>query len=152
MWRPAIPGDDDAIIAMSLALFAEDPSPETVGREQVARTLDTLRREPQRGTAAVLELDEAVVGYALLIAFWSNELGGEVAIIDELYVAPSARGSGHALALLEQLAHHAGPYPRRAVALALETTPGNQRARRLYERAGFVAKNLGMRLRLPSAR
>lgn len=72
VWRAASPGDDAAIVAMCLALNAEDamnvagqlasytdnttmayipanPGPRLVVAEQVHRTLDTLRREPLRG-------------------------------------------------------------------------------------------------------
>jgi len=52
------------------------------------------------------------VGYALLISFWSNELGGEVCNIDELSVASEYRGRGLATALIEQLAEGgASPWP-----------------------------------------
>src|SRR5262245_33002759 len=132
MWRAATSADDDAIVASSLALFAEDPSPERVDAEQVRRTLLALRAEPLRGQAVVLELDGEVLGHALLISFWSNELGGDVCTIDELYVAPRARGAGHATALLEALSR--GQLYPAAVALQLEVTPGNARAHALYRR------------------
>lgn len=143
MWRPAHPADDDAIAALSLALYAEDPSAYPVGAAQTRRTLAALRAEPGRGRAVVLDRGAAVAGYALLVAFWSNELGGEVCVIDELYVPPAHRGQGWATRLIEDLAAGRGPWPTRPVALALEVTAGNARARALYERLGFRAKNLG---------
>jgi hypothetical protein len=39
----------------------------------------------------VCDVERRTVGYALLISFWSNELGGEVCNIDELFVAPVYR-------------------------------------------------------------
>jgi ribosomal protein S18 acetylase RimI-like enzyme len=146
MWRAATPGDDDAIVASSLALFTEDPSPERVDAAQVRRTLLALRAEPLRGHAVVLELDGDVRGHAFLISFGSNELGGDVCTIDELYVAPAARGAGHASALLEALAR--GQLYPGAVALQLEVTPGNARAQALYRRLGFAGKNVGLRKRV----
>ncbi|MBP8810983.1 MAG: GNAT family N-acetyltransferase [Candidatus Accumulibacter meliphilus] len=149
MWRPAEPRDDDDLIALSVALNAEDPGPAPVPAEHVRRTLATLRAAPSRGTALVLEVDGRPAGYAFLIGFLSNELGGDVCVIDELYVAPAHRGHGHATRLLDDLATGAAPYAAGAVALALETTPGNAAARRLYERVGFRARNLAMRRLLP---
>jgi GNAT superfamily N-acetyltransferase len=149
MWRPAEPRDDDDLIALSVALNAEDPGPAPVPAEHVRRTLTTLRAAPERGTALVLEVDGQAAGYAFLIGFLSNELGGDVCVIDELYVAPAHRGHGHATRLLDDLATGAAPYAAGAVALALETTPGNAAARRLYERVGFRARNLAMRRLLP---
>lgn len=147
MWRLAVPDDDDAIARLCHALYEEDPSPEPVPQSHISRTLAVLRSEPVRGRAVVLELDGVVAGYALLVAFWSNELGGEICEIDELYVAPAARGRGHGGELLAGLASGALPWAAHCVALALETTPANARARRLYERAGFHAHNQSMVLR-----
>ncbi len=148
MWRPATPADDDALIRLGLSLYAEDPSPEEVPAASFRRTLDTLRAEPTRGCALALEIEGRVVGYALLVSFWSNELGGEVCDIDELYVAPEARSHGHSSRLLDALAAGSKLWPGDAVALALEVTPDNARARALYERLGFAGKNLGLRRRV----
>jgi GNAT superfamily N-acetyltransferase len=148
MWRDAVTADDEAIVRMCTALNAEDPGPEPVPPEHMRRTLRTLRESPVRGRAVVLEIDGATAGYALLISYWSNELGGEVCVIDELYVAPEHRGSAYATRFLESLAARREPWVANAVALALETTPDNERARRLYERVGFRGRNLSMRRRL----
>jgi GNAT superfamily N-acetyltransferase len=145
MWRAATAEDDLAIIPMCLALNAEDPGPMAVAAEQVQRTLETLRREPLRGRALVLDVDKEVVGYALLISFWSNEAGGELCTVDELFIAPGHRQKGHATDLLERLAGGEEPWSSSAVGIALEVTPGNERARRFYERLGFEGGNRMMR-------
>jgi GNAT superfamily N-acetyltransferase len=147
-WRLARAEEDDAIVAMCLALNAEDPG-QPVGAEQVQRTLRELRAEPVRGRAVVAELDAQVVGYALLVAFWSNEYGGEICDIDELYVKPAHRGAGIATRLFAQLEDDRVLWPRRPVALELEATPANSRARAYYERLGFAARNALLRKRLP---
>jgi GNAT superfamily N-acetyltransferase len=85
---------------MCLALYEEDPSPMPVPEGNSRTTLATLRAEPVRGRAVVLEVEGVTTGYALLISFWSNELGGELIVIDELYVTPSFRNRGHARELL----------------------------------------------------
>jgi ribosomal protein S18 acetylase RimI-like enzyme len=152
MWRPARPDEDAALIALCGALYAEDPSPAPVPPAQVAATLAALRAAPWRGRALALELGAGPVGYALLIAFWSNELGGEVCVIDELYVAPAQRSQGWGSALLTALQGEPGAlWPERPAALALEVTPGNHAAQALYARLGFAGKNLAWRrpLRAP---
>lgn len=151
MWRPARPDDDAALIALCGALYTEDPSPAPVPPAQVAATLAALRAAPWRGRALALDLGAGPVGYALLIAFWSNELGGEVCVIDELYVAPAHRSLGWGSALLTALQGEPGAlWPDRPAALALEVTPGNHAAQALYARLGFAGKNLAWRRPLPT--
>lgn len=148
MWRLARPSDEDAIVEMSLALYREDPSPIAPGAEQVRRTLSVFRREPSRGRAIVLECDAQCAGYCLLVWFYSNEYGGNVCTIDELYVTTAARGQGQGTRLIEELIQGSDLLPPATVALALEVTPDNHRARALYERLGFSARNTLMRRRL----
>jgi GNAT superfamily N-acetyltransferase len=115
---------------MSIELNAEDPGPESVSSAQVRRTLAKLREDPARGRAIVCEVEGAVAGYALLISFWSNELGGEVCTLDEVFVVAKRRGRGLTTALLERLA--AGDksvWPSQPAALTLEVSAHNQRAR-----------------------
>jgi ribosomal protein S18 acetylase RimI-like enzyme len=116
-----------------------------VPREQTYRTLQKLRDDPSRGRALALELDGTVVGYALLISFWSNELGGEICTVDELYVDPEKRGQGHGTSLLEGLPTNRELWPSEPVAVALEVRPGNARARALYERLGFKGETMLMK-------
>jgi hypothetical protein len=76
-WRISRPHDDDLIVDMCLALNREDPGPQPVAIHQVRRTLAEVRANPVRGVIPVLELHRRVEGYALLVAYWSNELGGD---------------------------------------------------------------------------
>ena len=147
MWRPATESDDDVLVEMCLALYREDPGPFAADARLARETLATLRREPWRGRAVLLELGRQVAGYALLIAYWSNEFGGEVCAVDELYVTPDLRGRGHGAALFEAI-ERGDVWPAPVVALALGVTPGNTRARRLYERLGFAAVGVSMVKRL----
>ncbi len=149
-WRTATSADDQALRRMMHALYAEDPSTVAMTDEKIERTLATLARDRVRGVAVVLDDAQGVpgapAGYALLCSFWSNELGGEVCILDELYVAASARGRGAATSLASGLLARTTPWFRDAVAVELEVTPGNARARALYERLGFAPlKNAVMR-------
>lgn len=148
MWRPARPEEDALIRGMCLDFYREDPG-EPVSEDQVQCTLDRLREDPIRGRAIVLEQDGLVVGYALLISFWSNEYGGEICNIDELYVKAPYRNRGLATSLFSAVSDDRSLWPERPVLLELEVTPNNHRARALYERLGFRSKNLTFRRRLP---
>lgn len=140
MWRAARDDEDERIVRMSLALYAEDPSDRPVGPEQIRRTLSVLRREPSRGRAVVAEVDGGVVGYALLVSYWSNELGGEICTVDELWIDPSVRGRKIGSRLFDAILEDRALWPVPPVALELEVTPDNARARALYERLAFTLK------------
>lgn len=92
-------------------------------------------------------LERQVVGYCLLVSFWSNEFGGEVCIVDELYIMPAFRRQGLAKELLESLRDRSELWPTTAVAIGLEVSPTNTAARQLFERHGFVGANTAMHLR-----
>ena len=119
---------------MVLGLYQEDPAGEAITREKIRGTIHELERHPEKGTIIVFRVDEAVVGYAILIFYWSNEWGGDIINVDELYVKPAWRNQGIATVFFERLQE--GEFGE-AVALALEVTPTNEGVRRYYQKLGF---------------
>jgi GNAT superfamily N-acetyltransferase len=125
---------------MSLALYEEDPASGPVLAAHIRATMARFREEPLRGRAVVLDNDGHPVGYALLVSFWSNELGGEICTIDEIYVRAAWRSRGCGSRLIESLNLDRTIWPARPVAFELEVSPENRRALELYERLGFRLK------------
>jgi ribosomal protein S18 acetylase RimI-like enzyme len=90
------------------------------------------------------------VGYCILVPFWSNEFGGAMLYLDELWIAPEHRGRGLGRAAIDAVVAwaEAGGFAR----VALEVNDENQAARRLYARAGFVVEDrrtMARQLRAP---
>jgi len=139
MWRLAQIEDSARIIGMCRDLYFEDPGEDARrGEKHIEQTLAELRANPVRGKAAVLELDREIVGYALLISYWSNEFNGEFCTIDELFVEPGFRGKGFASELVRMLQKPQNHlWPRRPAAIMVEAYRTNPRAKKLYERLGF---------------
>jgi ribosomal protein S18 acetylase RimI-like enzyme len=132
--RPVTAADHPDVLRMVRALYVEDPSPRTPSDEDVRRTLAVLA-DAARGAALVVDDAGPPFGYVFLTKLWSNELGGEIVFIDELWITPERRGRGVGTALIA----HAMRAMREsgAVAFELEVTHDNARARALYERLGF---------------
>src|SRR5438477_6450973 len=121
---------DDAVVSMMNALYAEDSATAPHDSSKFAQTLRLLRSEPARGRVILfLEENNSLHGYAIVIPFWSNELGGAVAFVDELYVIPNSRRMGIARGLFEFVNRER---PFGAVAMSLEVSPKNQKAWNLY--------------------
>jgi ribosomal protein S18 acetylase RimI-like enzyme len=143
MWRQATERDDGVVVEMCFRLYEDDPGPLAGDGRAIRETLARLRREPWRGQLAVLDVGQQVIGYALLIAYWSNEFGGEVCAVDELYVARDFRSRGHGAALIQAI-ERGDVWRAPVAAISLGVTPSNTRARRLYERLGFAAVGVSM--------
>ena len=133
--RPVTAADHDEVHRMVRALYAEDPSPHPPGDAEVTRTLAALADERRGAVLVVDDGDGAPFAYLFLTKLWSNELGGDLVFIDEIWVAPDRRSGGVGTALIEHAIR--AMRERGAVAFELEVTPGNARARALYERLGF---------------
>jgi GNAT superfamily N-acetyltransferase len=125
------------VLAMMEALYGEDEAASGVDRARFPLTIRTLVLDPSRGRIVLFEEEISVQGYAVLIPFWSNEFGGNLVLIDELFVKAEARSRGIGRGFLEFVANSR---PFDAVGAILEVSPRNSRARRLYESAGFALR------------
>ena len=126
--------DTGVVTELIKALYREDPAGKAMTDEKIRGTFDRLAAHPHAGTLLVFETDSRTIGYALLINFWSNEYGGNVLVIDELYIIPAFRGQGMGTRFIQYLAENRF---NDCVALELEVLPYNVRALKLYERIGF---------------
>jgi GNAT superfamily N-acetyltransferase len=84
--------------------------------------------------------DDGVVGFALNQWKWSSLNGARVVVMDDLFVAESARGAGHADALIEAVAEVARRHG--APLISWFTMPDNKRAHTVYDRMGGTAETL----------
>jgi GNAT superfamily N-acetyltransferase len=132
------------VLGMMRELYATDAPELNVNPEKFPATIDRLLEEPSRGRILLFMRDDALAGYALLIPYWSNEFGGIVVLVDELLVETDYRGQGIASAFFRFIERDR---PFDAVALSLEVSPKNTRARDLYEGMGFAARHFQMMTR-----
>jgi GNAT superfamily N-acetyltransferase len=122
---------------MMRRLYEEDPAQHSINPRSFAKTLGFLLANPSRGRVILFKKRRRLVGYALLIPFWSNEFGGILLFIDELFVLREHRGQGIAKTFFSRLKRRP---PFNAIALALEVTRANRKAKRLYDSLGFIRR------------
>ena len=135
---------------MVFCLYGEDPEGEAISEEKIRRTVRESMERPEKlrivlicaggedeaGDAAVTTgANAAVVGYSILVFYWSNEYGGDIVNIDELYIKKEFRKGGIASNFIKC---QMGAY-KNTRAIAIETTPSNEAAASLYKKLGFKA-------------
>ena len=133
-YRPFKDSDKEIISGLIQNLYKEDNSIRPMTAEKIRRTFDVFRSYPGNGSLIVIEKDNIIAGYSILINFWSNEFGGYILFVDELYIKKEFRGNGIATDFLKYLSVSR---TEETVALQLQVTPYNIKARKLYERIGF---------------
>lgn len=133
-FRKFTSSDKGVLAEMILGLYTEDPSDKIVDIQKIERTFESLLKEPTRGTIVLFEKGDQIAGYSILINFWSNEFGGNILIIDELFVQKEFRSQGIASRFIQYLVDTRF---NDSVALQLEVTPDNHRALALYKSLGF---------------
>ena len=98
------------------------------------RTFDLIMKGTPYVSAYLISYNETVVGYGLLSFTYSNEAGGMVVWLEEIYIREAYRGKGLGN---EYLRFVSATYRETAAWLRLEIAPQNDRAKRLYERHGY---------------
>jgi GNAT superfamily N-acetyltransferase len=109
---------DEQLLALSRALIADH---ELEGIQHIART----------AAAAA-----PAVGFATVFWSWDTTEASRIGIMNDLYVAPEARGGGVAEALIAACMESCRR--RGASRLEWETAPQNLRAQAVYDRVGGV--------------
>ena len=96
----------------------------------------TLIADPEREGVQLLARDAqaSAVGFASVFWSWDTTVASRIGIMNDLFVAPRARGSGLAEALIEASLQRCAM--RGAVRLEWQTAPDNVRAQTVYERVG----------------
>ena len=74
------------------------------------------------------------VGYSLITSYWCNEEGGNILVLDELYIRPTERHKGYATTFMEWLDEN---FKDRAVSITLEVLTTNIDAIKVYKKEGF---------------
>lgn len=91
--RPATPADLDVLLEFNAGLALETEG-RTLDRARLARGLELVLGDRERGAYRVAERGGAVVGALLVTREWSDWRAGWFWWIQSVYVARSARGSG----------------------------------------------------------
>ncbi|MDC6363818.1 MULTISPECIES: GNAT family N-acetyltransferase [Flavobacteriaceae] len=136
-FRPCSVSDFATVTDLIIKLYNEDPGLIQMTKEKALGTLELLSKKADLGSVLVIEVKGETIGYCMLINYWSNEYGGNILHIDELFIKEEYRSKGIGSQLIYRLAKSKFAD---AVGLQLEVTPDNARAKKLYEKLGFTLR------------
>ncbi len=132
--------DDSSVVFEMMKDFYNSPAVlHKVPEDNYKRTLDEAEKGNPYFDLFILEKDGEIAGYAMTLYSYSNEAGGKVVWIDELYVKPAFQSRGLGREFIGYIKDKFGEYAR----IRLEVESSNDGATRLYRREGF--EELGYR-------
>jgi ribosomal protein S18 acetylase RimI-like enzyme len=137
--QPALATDIPALCRLLALLFAQEADfrPDTDRQQQA---LAMLLADPAAGRMLVCREHGAVTGMVSLLFTVSTAEGGRAAILEDLVVAPEARGKGTGTRLLRAALALARDQGCRRVTVL--TDHDNAQAQALYRAHGFAASTM----------
>lgn len=104
--------------------------------EQLLGLSRALIADPERdGVQLLARNDEGqAVGFATIYWSWATTIASRIGVMNDLFVAAGARGTGAAEELVQACVEECRKHG--AVELTWQTAPDNERAQRLYDRIG----------------
>lgn len=127
--------DKEKYIAMAKEFYKSDAVLHNIPDENIYKTFDTIVSGSPFADAYIYEHNGDIAGYALLSLTYSNEAGGHVLWIEEVYILTEYQGHGFGK---ELFAFIEKAYKDKVVRIRLEVEEANHRAISLYERLGYT--------------
>ncbi len=143
--RDAVPGDVPAILGFITDLAVYEKAAHEV-EATVERLTDTLFGEKPSARAILADLDGKPVGFAIFFESYSTWKACKGLYLEDLYVAPEARGTGTGKALLRHLARLA--LAEGCARFEWSVLDWNEPAIRVYEAVGAKPQSEWIRYRL----
>ncbi|MEI2989730.1 MAG: GNAT family N-acetyltransferase [Oscillospiraceae bacterium] len=127
---------DDKIdfIKMCMDFYNTDGVDHSIPVSNMEKTFNLLMEGLDFAKAYVCEKNNKTVGYILLALTYSNEAGGMVVWLDEIYVKPEFRSQGIGSELIDFVIEK---YKNKIARFRLEITESNIGAKKLYLSKGF---------------
>ena len=107
--RPLAPADLPVFLDLidALADYEKLPRPEPGARERLVRDAVSSGGRPPRFEALLVEVDGAVVGYAVFFMTYSTFLARPTLYLEDIFVRPESRGVGAGKALFRECVREA---------------------------------------------
>lgn len=135
MIRPFRNSDRPAVLEMMRSFYKSPAVDHSVPESYFNKTFDTILSGSPYAEGWLMEQEGKSAGYALIAKTYSNEAGGLVVWLEELFVTEKFRGLGLGTQLIQFLE---GQYRDKAARFRLEVTDSNICAQNLYKKLGYA--------------
>lgn len=130
--------DKDIYIEMTKAFYSTDAVSNNISEKHFHTTFNELIQSDRYANCYIIEYNEDIAGYMLLAKTFSQEAGGIVIWIEELYIKPKYRSKGIGHKVFKFIKENISPKVKR---IRLEVEQTNKRAISLYQKLGFTKLN-----------
>ncbi len=124
--------DRDEYLRMVKDFYSSPAVLENISEENIRNSFDEFLSDSPYGDAFIFELGGRCAGYGVLAYTYSQEAGGKVVWIEEIYIKEDYRGRGLGSEFINFVLSDI-PAKR----YRLETEPDNEKAAKLYRKLGF---------------
>lgn len=131
--------DIPALCQLLETLFSQEIEFSVDGDKQ-KQALETILSDPEKADVCIVKENNEVLGMVSLLYTTSTALGGRVAILEDMIIAPKYQGKG----LGSELINHAIKCAKEkdCLRITLLTDNDNQRAHRFYTKHGFEKSSM----------
>lgn len=136
MFRKITENDREFYISSAKEFYRSDTVDHQIPEDFIVKTFEELMRANTYAEAYIIEQEGKRAGYALLAKSFSQEAGGMVLWLEEIFILPEFRSCGLGGQFLKFLKEDVP-----AVRLRLELCPSNTKACEIYKRNGFQILN-----------
>ena len=124
--------DKEAYFSLASAFYSSEAVIHPAPIENIERTFEELMRSDTYVECRICEEGGEPVGFLLVAKTFSQESGGIVTWIEELFLKEEYRGGGRGTEMVEYIERE---FP--ASRFRLEAEPDNEKAIRLYKKLGY---------------
>ena len=132
--RDIVPQDRELFLELAEEFYHSPGVLHPVPHHYLENTFNQMISQSPFVKGWILMEGEEPAGYGLASCTWSNESGGMIAWLEELYIRPQFQGHGLGGAYFRFFEER---YGKDLTRIRLEIEPNNDGARRLYARLGY---------------
>ncbi|OMP76436.1 MULTISPECIES: GNAT family N-acetyltransferase [unclassified Chitinophaga] len=139
--------DAEELTIMSMELYTEISSRKDFTENKIVATLRFYEQHSNMGEVLMIECNGGLAGYSVIFRFWSQEYGGLMVGVDELYIKKKYRRLGTAKQFIDLLIDSERMHPQFA-GIELEAHYSNTLALKLFSSLGIPKNNNAFYIKL----